>query len=65
MDLNDSKSKDFILSISRRVYDLILNLMALLAEHNDGLIAIFKQFFGSEVYKLFEDLKTFLIPIIF
>ena len=60
MDLNDSKSKDFILSISRRVYDLILKFNgSITAEHNDGLIRgpYLKQFFGSEVYKLFEDLK--------
>ncbi|MEK7565154.1 MAG: FAD-binding oxidoreductase [Patescibacteria group bacterium] len=65
MDLNDSKSKDFILSISRRVYDLILKFNgSITAEHNDGLIRgpYLKQFFGSEVYKLFEDLKNIFDP---
>ncbi|MDP3799855.1 MAG: FAD-binding oxidoreductase [bacterium] len=65
MDLDDPKTKDSILNISRRVYDLLLKFNgSMSAEHNDGLIRgpYLKQFFGSEVYKIFEDLKNIFDP---
>ncbi len=65
MDLDDPKTKSSILSISRRVYDLVLKFNgSITAEHNDGLIRgpYLKQFFGSEVYKIFEDLKNIFDP---
>ncbi|MDP3764604.1 MAG: FAD-binding oxidoreductase [bacterium] len=65
MDLADPKTKDSILSISRHVYDLLLKFNgSITAEHNDGLIRgpYLKQFFGSEVYKIFEDLKNIFDP---
>ncbi|MFY9493071.1 MAG: FAD-binding oxidoreductase [Minisyncoccia bacterium] len=65
MDLADPKAKNLIVQISRRVYDLVIKFGgSMSAEHNDGLIRgpYLKQFFGPEVYGLFEEVKKIFDP---
>ena len=65
MDFTNPKAKEFIVQISRQVYDLVIKLNgSITAEHNDGLIRgpYLKQFFGAEVYKLFQEAKIIFDP---
>ena len=65
MDLTDPKAKNLIVQISRRVYDLVIKFGgSISAEHNDGLIRgpYLRQFFGQEVFNLFEEVKKIFDP---
>ncbi|MEK7209415.1 MAG: FAD-binding oxidoreductase [Patescibacteria group bacterium] len=65
MDFANPKSKDYVIQISRKVYDLVIKFGgSISAEHNDGLIRgpYLKQFFGAEVYGLFEQTKKIFDP---
>ncbi|MBI2052538.1 MAG: FAD-binding oxidoreductase [Candidatus Sungbacteria bacterium] len=65
MDLTDPKAKNLIVQISRRVYALVIKFGgSISAEHNDGLIRgpYLKQFFGPEIYRLFEEVKKVFDP---
>ena len=65
MDLTDPKAKNLIVQISRRVYDLVIKFGgSISAEHNDGLIRgpYLRQFFGQEVFNLFEEVKKVFDP---
>ncbi len=65
MDLAEPKAKDFITQIGRRVYALVVKFGgSISAEHNDGLIhgPYLEQFFGQEVYRLFQEVKNIFDP---
>ncbi|MBI2454232.1 MAG: FAD-binding oxidoreductase [Parcubacteria group bacterium] len=65
MDLGQPEAKDFIVGLAKKVYNLVINFHgSISAEHNDGLIRgpYLKQFFGEEVYGLFEEVKNIFDP---
>lgn len=65
MNMKDSRSKEIIPELSRKVYDLVMEFRgSITAEHNDGLIRspFLEQMYGREVYKLFEDTKNIFDP---
>lgn len=65
MDLRDPRSKGIIESLSKQVYDLVLEFGgSVTAEHNDGLLhsAFLKQMYGSKIYTLFKQTKTIFDP---
>lgn len=66
MDLHDPKTKDVILELSRRVYDLVIEYGGTTTgEHNDGIIRtpFLPQLFGNEVMHLFEETKRIFDPL--
>lgn len=65
MDLSDEKSRHIIPEVSEKVYNLVLRYEgSITAEHNDGLIRTpyLEKMYGSEVYKLFEEVKKIFDP---
>lgn len=66
MDLSDPKTKEVILELSHRVYDLVIEYGGTTTgEHNDGIIRtpFLPQLFGTEVVGLFEQTKTIFDPL--
>lgn len=66
MDLSDPKTKEVILELSHRVYDLVIEYGGTTTgEHNDGIIRtpFLPQLFGAEVVGLFEQTKTIFDPL--
>ncbi len=66
MDLALPETRDIILELSKKVYDLIhLYNGSITAEHNDGIIRtpFLSQMFGADVYKLFKQTKEIFDPL--
>ncbi len=66
MDPTDPKMKDTIVSLSKKVYDLVIRYKgSITSEHNDGLIRtpFLPQAYGNAVYKLFEQTKKIFDPL--
>lgn len=66
MDLKDPRSKQIILELSRRIYDLVLEYGGTTTgEHNDGIIRTpyLAQQFGPEMMQLFEETKRIFDPL--
>lgn len=65
MDLKDPKTKEIILELSPRVYDLVIKYGGTTTgEHNDGIIRTpyLPQLFGTEMVALFEKTKRIFDP---
>lgn len=65
MDLSKKEERDKILTVSDKVYSLIIEYGgSITAEHNDGIIRTpyVKDMFGPEMYKLFETVKDIFDP---
>ncbi|MEI6660329.1 MAG: FAD-binding oxidoreductase [bacterium] len=65
MDFSDPETAKIILSLSDKVYDLVLSYGgSTTAEHNDGLIRspFLRQMFGDKIYGLFEQTKSIFDP---
>lgn len=65
MDLKDPKTKEIILELSPRVYDLVIKYGGTTTgEHNDGIIRTpyLPQLFGAEMVALFEKTKQIFDP---
>jgi FAD/FMN-containing dehydrogenase len=66
MDLSKSEEREKILSVSDKVYDLVVKYKgSITAEHNDGIIRTpyLEQMYGSEVYGLFKEVKNIFDPL--
>lgn len=60
MDFADPRTKDIVMELSKRVYDLVLAYKgSTTAEHNDGIIRtpFLRQMYGDTMYTLFENTK--------
>ncbi|MFT5281132.1 MAG: FAD/FMN-containing dehydrogenase [Flavobacteriaceae bacterium] len=65
MDLKNTYTKDMILELSDKVYDLVLTYNgSITAEHNDGIIRTpyLKKMYGENIYGLFEQVKSIFDP---
>ncbi|HWH16593.1 MAG TPA: FAD-binding oxidoreductase [Candidatus Paceibacterota bacterium] len=65
MDLKDPTTKEIILSLSPRVYDLVIKYGGTTTgEHNDGIIRTpyLPQLFGDEMVALFKQTKAIFDP---
>lgn len=65
MNLKDPKTKEIILELSPRVYDLVIKYGGTTTgEHNDGIIRTpyLPQLFGTEMVALFEKTKRIFDP---
>ena len=65
MDITDPKQREIIPTLSKEVYDLVLQYKgSITGEHNDGLIRTpyLKQMYGDKVYGLFEKTKQIFDP---
>lgn len=65
VDPNDPKLLDTVLTLSEKVYDLVLSFGGSIdAEHNDGIIRtpFLRQMYGDFVYGLFEKTKKIFDP---
>lgn len=65
LDLKDPKSKELILTLSPKVYDLVIKYGGTTTgEHNDGIIRTpyLEQLFGSDVVALFKETKRIFDP---
>ncbi len=66
MDFSDKNTKDIILEVSDRVYDLVLSYQGTItAEHNDGIVRTpyLEQMYGKEIYSLFVQTKKLFDPL--
>lgn len=66
MDLADEKERAKIEPCLREVIDLVKKYGGVISgEHNDGLIRspFLKDMYGKEVFKLFEETKSFMDPL--
>ena len=66
MDLSKPEEREKILSVSDKVYDLVVKYKgSITAEHNDGIIRTpyLEQMYGSEVYALFKEVKNIFDPL--
>jgi len=66
MDLSDPGTKQTILELSRRVYDLVIEYGGTTTgEHNDGIIRTpyLPQLFGEEMVSLFAETKRIFDPL--
>lgn len=66
MDLKDPKTKEIILELAPKVYDLVLKYGGTTTgEHNDGIIRTpyLSQQFGPEMVKLFAETKRIFDPL--
>ncbi len=66
MDLKDPKTRDIILTLSEKVYDLVLEFKgSITAEHNDGIIRspYLEKQYGSIVTNLFQETKEIFDPM--
>lgn len=65
MDMGDEKQRETIPTLSKEVYDLVLNYKGTItAEHNDGLIRtpFLRQMYGEKIYDLFQETKNIFDP---
>lgn len=65
MDLANDQQRALIPQLSQKVYDLVFKYHGSMSgEHNDGLIRgpYLKKMFGSQYYKLMEEVKKILDP---
>lgn len=65
MDFNNPKTAEIILTLSEKVYDLVISYEGSIdAEHNDGIIRtpFLKQMFGEQVVELFKTTKDTFDP---
>ena len=65
MDLADPNTEVIIRSLSKEVYDLVLEFKgSITAEHNAGLIRSYylEKMYGEKVYKLFKETKKIFDP---
>ena len=65
MNLADPKSKEIIVELTKRVYDLVFQFNgSMTAEHNDGLIRtpFIHQMYGDKIYNLFKQIKNIFDP---
>lgn len=65
MDFNNPKTAEIILTLSEKVYDLVIHYEGSIdAEHNDGIIRtpFLKQMFGEQVVELFKTTKDIFDP---
>ncbi len=65
MDFNNPKTAEIILTLSEKVYDLVISYEGSIdAEHNDGIIRtpFLKQMFGDHIVHLFEETKNVFDP---
>lgn len=65
LDMKLNASRDFVINVSRQVYDLVISLGgSITAEHNDGIMRtpFLEQMYGSEVIRLFEQTKHAFDP---
>ena len=65
MDLTKPESKEIILELSEKVYELVAEFKgSITAEHNDGLIRspYLEKMYGPKVYKLFLETKKIFDP---
>lgn len=66
MDLKDPKTREIILELSRKVYDLVLEFGGTTTgEHNDGIIRTpyVEKLFGRDMYELFKQTKHIFDPL--
>lgn len=66
MDFSDPKTKEIILELSPKVYDLVTKYHgSITAEHNDGIIRTpyLETMFGKEMVTLFEQTKQICDPM--
>lgn len=66
MDLNKEKERAIIPTLSKEVYDLVLEYKgSITAEHNDGLIRgpYLEQMYGKEIFGLFKQVKQIFDPL--
>lgn len=66
MDLKDPKTREIILTLSEKVYDLVLEFKgSITAEHNDGIIRspYLEKQYGSIVTNLFQETKEIFDPL--
>ena len=65
MDFNDPKTKEIILTLSDKVYDLVIRYNgSITAEHNDGIIRTpyLSKMFSPEIISLFSQIKDTFDP---
>lgn len=65
MDLSKPEVRDVVLELAPKVYDLVHAYHGTTTgEHNDGIIRTpyLKEFFGDEIYRLFEKTKAIFDP---
>lgn len=65
MDFADPKTKDTIIDLSKRVYDLVNDYKgSITGEHNDGIIRtpFLLKMYGQQVYNIFRDIKNTFDP---
>lgn len=66
MDFSDPKTKDIILEVSDKVYDLVIGYHGTItAEHNDGIVRTpyLEKMYGKEIYSLFVQTKKLFDPL--
>jgi FAD/FMN-containing dehydrogenase len=66
MDLNKPESRQVILELAPKVYDLVIKYGGTTTgEHNDGIIRTpyVRKLFGDELYALFEETKRLFDPL--
>lgn len=65
MDLTQKSEREKLIPVAKKFYDLVLEYDGTItAEHNDGIIRtpFLEQMYGSEVYNLFEEVKSIFDP---
>lgn len=65
MDLSKEEERKKILSVSDKVYDLVVKYKgSITGEHNDGIIRTpyLEQMYGKEIYDLFRQIKEIFDP---
>lgn len=66
LDLTRKEEREKIFSVSKRVFDLVLQYNGSTSgEHNDGIVRTpyVEQMFGKEIYKIFEEIKEIFDPL--
>ncbi len=65
LDMKLDASRDFVINVSRQVYDLVIGLGgSITAEHNDGIMRtpFLEQMYGNDVIELFKQTKHAFDP---
>lgn len=65
LDMKLNSSRDFVINVSRQVYDLVISLGgSITAEHNDGIMRtpFLRQMYGDDIVQLFQQTKKIFDP---